>query len=467
MLFDSPIYLLSLLLVTGIYWRLRRGAQNWFLLAFSYFFYGWWDWRFLGLIALSTVVDYFCALGIHGATGARRRKTLLALSLLLNFGFLGFFKYCDFFATSLHDALGALGIHTSVTTLRILLPPGISFYTFQAVAYMVDVYRGQLQPTRSLRDYALFISFFPHLIAGPIQRPDHLLPQVRQSRALDWSRMTDGALLIASGLFRKCVIADSAAILANAAFSGALAPDNGTATLIGMYAFAWQIYGDFSGYSNIARGSAQLLGFHFMVNFRQPYLAESLQAFWRRWHVSLSTWLRDYLYIPLGGSRRGEARTYLNLMTTMVLGGLWHGANWTFVVWGWIHGLGLAIERKIGAGQRGPASLAGRAIRILVTFHIVCLAWLFFRAPDLGAAYKALASLAVWRWTDSLARASLALAAVSVIAISIDIIENLRNEETCCQRAGPNARLVALAITVIATLLFAAPQTQAFIYFQF
>ena len=229
------------------------------------------------------------------------------------------------------------------TVLAILLPPGISFYTFQEVAYIVDVYNRRLKPAKSLMDYALFISLFPHLIAGPIQRPSHLLPQVQNERKFNGDRFFSGLMLILSGLFRKCVIADNCALLANAAFAGKLGEPSLPVVLLGTYAFAWQIYGDFSGYSDIARGSAQLLGFHFMVNFRQPYLATSLQDFWRRWHISLSTWLRDYLYIPLGGSRGGEAKTNRNLMTTMLLGGLWHGANWTFVLWGGIHGVGLAV----------------------------------------------------------------------------------------------------------------------------
>src|SRR5208282_2231548 len=269
----------------------------------------------------------------------------LWLSLVINFAFLGLFKYFNFFVGSFAGGLNALGVHgVPLPILSIILPPGISFYTFQEVAYIVDVYHRKLEPADSLLDYALFISFFPHLIAGPIQRPGHLLPQVQQPRCFDTQRVYDGCVLIISGLFRKCVSADSCAQLANAAFDGKMGR-GGWVTLLGGYAFAFQIYGDFSGYSDIARGSAQLLGFHFMVNFRQPYLAIGLQDFWRRWHISLSTWLRDYLYIPLGGNRLGPGRTYVNLVTTMLLGGLWHGANWTFVFWGALHGGALAAER--------------------------------------------------------------------------------------------------------------------------
>jgi len=355
MLFDTPVYFAFLVLVVIAYWWLRhRYRQNVFLLAASYVFYGWWDWRFLGLIIASTIVDFFCAKAIEDTENVRARRVLLAISVTLNLTFLGAFKYFNFFADSFSALLHGLGVHIAPPVLRVILPPGISFYTFQELAYIVDVYHGRLKASRSLVDYALFISLFPHLIAGPIQRPSHLLPQVQRTRDLDYDRFFDGLLLILSGLFRKVVIADNCALLADAAFNGRLGPPSTVVVLIGVYAFSWQIYGDFSGYSDIARGSAQLLGFHFMVNFRQPYLATSLQDFWRRWHISLSTWLRDYLYIPLGGNQHGERQTYRNLLITMLLGGLWHGANWTFVIWGAIHGARLAVERA--AGQGGSAS---------------------------------------------------------------------------------------------------------------
>ena len=294
---------------------------------------------------VSTTLDYLIAHRIEDMANATRRKTFLIASLALNFAVLGFFKYFNFFADSTVHALEAIGFHNvPYQVLAIVLPPGISFYTFQEVAYIVDVYKGNVRAARSFVDYGLFISLFPHLIAGPIQRPSHLLPQVQHPRVFESATFYDGVMLILMGLVRKTVIADNCAHLANAAFTGRLGND-GWATAIGVYAFAWQIYGDFSGYSDLARGSAKLLGFDFMVNFRQPYLAVNLQDFWRRWHISLSTWLRDYLYIPLGGNRGSEAKTHRNLVVTMLLGGLWHGANWTFVVWGAIHGVGLSIER--------------------------------------------------------------------------------------------------------------------------
>ncbi len=306
MLFDTPIYFLFLFLVVLLYWRLSWRRQNVFLLCASYFLYGWWDWRFLLLMIFSTTIDYLIAQRIAEEGPGTRRRTLLIVSLCINFGLLGFFKYCNFFVGSFATMLSTLGMHNvPMVFLKIILPPGISFYTFQEVAYVVDVYKGELQPSRSFVDYGLFITLFPHLIAGPIQRPSHLLPQVQRPRAFRDQAFFDGCMLIISGLFRKTVIADSCANLANLAFDGRLG-SNCFSTLIGVYAFAWQIYGDFSGYSDLARGAAQLLGFHFMLNFRQPYFAGSLQDFWRRWHISLSTWLRDYLYFPLGGGCQRE-----------------------------------------------------------------------------------------------------------------------------------------------------------------
>ena len=347
MWFDTPAYVLFLILVVALYWRLGRKKQNVFLLAASYLFYGWWDYRFLLLMIGSTTIDFFIARAIGRTNRPSARRRLLITSVIINFAILGVFKYFNFFIDSSIHVFSALGLQVSRHVLRIILPPGISFYTFQEVAYIVDVYKGKLRASESFIDYALFISLFPHLIAGPIQRPNHLLPQVQKDRTFQEEGFFDGIMLILFGLFRKCVIADNCALLANAMFSGNFGKPNLCVLAIGTYAFAWQIYGDFSGYSDIARGSAQLLGFHFMVNFRQPYLATSLQDFWRRWHISLSTWLRDYLYIPLGGSAERGYKTYRNLLETMLLGGLWHGANWTFVIWGWLHGAGLAIERYL------------------------------------------------------------------------------------------------------------------------
>ncbi len=487
MFFDTPVYAVFLTLVVLAYWRLGWRSQNRMLLAASYLFYGWWDVRFLGLIAASTVVDYYCARFIAASEDATRRRLLLTLSLVVNLGFLAAFKYFDFFIDSFATVLTSLGFHSvPVTTLHILLPPGISFYTFQEVAYIVDVYHRKLEPADSLIEYALFISLFPHLIAGPIQRPSHLLPQVQAPRTFNQSTFFNGLLLILSGLFRKAVIADNCALVADAVFSGRLGPPNLATTMLGTYAFAWQIYGDFSGYSDIARGSAQLLGFHFMVNFRQPYLATSLQDFWRRWHISLSTWLRDYLYIPLGGNRYGEAMTYRNLMLTMLLGGLWHGANWTFVVWGGIHGVGLAAERGLGRlgsqkselrSQRSEVRTGSADVRPLfswrpwvariVVFHLVCLAWIFFRAESVSAAFAMLGGLGTFTWAPEYGVALRFLALFAIPLFVMDLVNESRAEEYVFEGAA-DTRRVAVGIAMMAVVaVFAANQLNAFIYFRF
>src|SRR5258708_2226212 len=424
MLFDSPAYFLFLIPVVLLYWRLNRRAQNVFLLLASYFFYGWWDWRFLALMIGSTAVDFLVAQKISLSRSAPNGRKWFIFSLILNFTILGVFKYFDFFAGSFVDALDRLGVHNiHLSLIRILLPPGISFYTFQEVAYIVDVYKGTIEASRSFFDYGLFISLFPHLIAGPIQRPGHLLPQVHQEPTFDADRFLDGLMLIFSGIIRKCVVADNCAVLANAIFGGQFGPSNFWLVLLGTYAFTWQVYGDFSGYSDIARVSAQLLGFHFMVNFRQPFLANRLQDFCRRWHISLSTWLRDYLYIPLGGSAGGQWKTTRNLFVTMALAGLWHVANWTLVLSRDIHGGLLSVERYFFPAKAksqnvtlpGPSTgfFSLWAQRIL-TFNILGLSLAFFRATSLTSAVQLLAGLSNFTWRSEYASAFLMLCLFSV-----------------------------------------------------
>jgi D-alanyl-lipoteichoic acid acyltransferase DltB (MBOAT superfamily) len=466
MLFDSAAYFAFLTLVVLVYWRLNWRAQNRYLLAASYFFYGWWDWRFLLLMIFSTVVDFTLAGKIDEAQDPRRRKVLLTMSLVMNFGFLGIFKYCNFFIDSMASLLQLLGAHhVPRGFLQIVLPPGISFYTFQEVAYIVDVYNRKLKPAKSLLDYALFISLFPHLIAGPIQRPSHLLPQVQHPRDFNTQKFFDGVMLICCGLFRKCVIADQCAVLANAAFAGRMG-HSFYSMCIGIYAFAWQIYGDFSGYSDMARGSAQLLGFHFMVNFRQPYFSRSLQDFWRRWHISLSTWLRDYLYIDyLGGNRKGAARTYVNLMATMLLGGLWHGANWTFVVWGGIHGAWLALERWLTRDEiRGYVP---SVVRHATTLMVVGVAWVFFRAPTIRDAFSLLSGFGHFEWRPEYHIALSFLAVVSATIILIDWRLEQTGEEYPFQNGHVLVPVTTAMVLLAIVAVFGATDSNAFIYFQF
>src|SRR6184192_2912049 len=438
MLFDSPAYFLFLIPVALVYWRLPHRAQNILLLLASYFFYGWWDWRFLALMIGSNTMDFLIAQKITAGRADSNRKKWFVLSLVLNFGILGVFKYFDFFTGSFSTALETLGIHhIPLPLIRVILPPGISFYTFQEVAYIVDVYKGRIAASRSFFDYGLFISLFAHLIAGPIQRPGHLLPQAQNERTFDPDRFFDGLMLIFSGLIRKCIVADNCALLVNAAFGGQLGPPNLWVVLLGTYGFAWQVYGDFSGYSDIARGCAQMLGFHFMVNFRQPFLAHRLQDFWRRWHISLSSWLRDYLYIPMGGSRAGEWKTVKNLFLTMVLAGLWHGANWTYVIFGAIHGIVLPIERfffpaktrpAAGSAPEPPAGFFALWAQRILTFNILCLSLAFFRATSLHAAAAFLAGLSNFAWRPEYASAFFMLCLYSVPLFLIDRSEEHTSE---------------------------------------
>ncbi|HKW89266.1 MAG TPA: MBOAT family O-acyltransferase [Candidatus Acidoferrales bacterium] len=477
MLFDSPAYFIFLIPVVMAYWRLGRRKQNVFLLLASYFFYGWWDWRFLGLMIGTTTIDFLIAPMIDPTRQDPNRKRWLVLSLLINFAVLGIFKYFDFFAGSFASAFHELGIHrVSIPLLHIILPPGISFYTFEEVAYMVDVFKGKVAPAKSFLDYGLFISLFPHLIAGPIQRPGNLLPQVQKDRAFDTDQFFDGLMLIFSGLFRKCVIADNCALLANAAFGGQFGQPSFWVVLIGVYAFAWQVYGDFSGYTDIARGSAQLLGFRLVVNFRQPYLANCLQDFWRRWHISLSTWLRDYLYIPLGGSRVVSWKVARNLMITLVLAGLWHGANWTYVIFGAIQGAVLVIERFLYSpkSQTNGATAPAKSVRFLhlwsqrvLTFNIFCLSLAFFRAASLRAAVQFLSGLSNFTWRSEYATAIFMLCLFSIPLFIADLLMEASNQEYPFAKTSYAFRTGLATASLVVLALLSGDTSNAFIYFQF
>jgi alginate O-acetyltransferase complex protein AlgI len=387
MVFNSLHFVWFFIVVYAAYRVLPHRAQNWLLLAASYYFYASWDWRFLGLLIASTLVDYSCALWMARATDQRRRRLLLWLSIGFNLTLLGFFKYFNFFADNLHGLFGALGWQVDFVTVRVLLPIGISFYTFMTMSYVIDVYRREIPPTRDLLDFAVFVGFFPHLVAGPILRASRLLPQIDAPRTITREQVRDGAWLIVWGYFQKVFVADNLAPLANAVFDPSTT-HTGINVLLGTYAFAFQIYGDFAGYSNIARGTSKLMGIELIENFRFPYFVRTPQDFWRHWHISLSTWLRDYLYIPLGGNRGSEWQTRRNLLLTMVLGGLWHGAAWTFILWGTYQGLLLVAYR---AAERAgalrpfhalPQSLA-RVLAWAVMFHLTCYGWLIFRARSL------------------------------------------------------------------------------------
>jgi alginate O-acetyltransferase complex protein AlgI len=523
------------------------------LLVVSYLFYGSWDYRFLFLILISTVIDFIGGLGVAGIdvsrrrqqalallilaasvllcsniqygrllaglTGGdlaaalaalphhlhdflvplatiavvfgyglalprlyalpedRRRKTFLTVSMVANLAILGFFKYCDFFITSFQGLIHTLGLpEVSAHTLGIILPAGISFYTFQAMSYTIDIYRGEAKPTESFRDFALFVCFFPHLVAGPIMRAHTLLPQVVNPRKRKPGDMEEGLLLVLIGLFKKIVIADNMAPIANAVFyrftDGHAPALSGSEVLVGLYAFAFQIYGDFSGYSSIARGISKWLGFELVINFRMPYLAVSPSDFWRRWHISLSTWLRDYLYIPLGGSRLGSLLTYRNLMITMVLGGLWHGANWTFVAWGVFHGAILCIFKLLNVSDSfDMTSIAGRLkwlARVVFMFHLTCLGWLLFRADSFGTVTQMLKVLVTNPHITGQA-----IAAFGLIAFHcglLFLIEWALDGEKRLDRlfkASWVTQGAAVGYLLLMMFIFHAGSAYEFIYFQF
>ena len=390
MLFNSLAYAVFLPVVLLIYYSLAHRAQNVFLLAASYVFYGWWDWRFLILVWISTLLDFGCSLGIESTRSPRLRRAFVLTAVTGNLCMIGAFKYFNFFADSLAALAAAAGFHIDAITLRVALPVGISFYTFQTMSYTIDVYRGRIRAVRNPVDFALYVTFFPQLVAGPIERASTLIPQIQSRRIVRHEQLASGMFLILLGLFKKMVIADNAAPLVERVFSDPAACSAGQ-LLGGLYAFSAQIYCDFSGYSDIARGSAHLLGFELTENFQQPYLARNITDFWRRWHVTLSSWLRDYLYIPLGGNRHGTLMTYRNLMLTMLLGGLWHGANWNFVVWGLWHGAGLGAMRLWKAAfPNVPDTPIVRALGVAVTVQFVCFGWVLFAAPDLPTAIQAL-----------------------------------------------------------------------------
>lgn len=397
MLFPTVEFAIFFLIAFALSWATHRSlvARKVVLLVASYIFYGWWDWRFVFLLAQCSVVNYMLALAMESVAKERSRKIIMGVAVVFNLGVLGFFKYWGFFLSSLNDVLLAMGFARDLKIMSVLLPIGVSFFTFQGISYVTDVYRKQIKATTSILDMLLLTSFFPHLVAGPIVRASEFLPQLAAPADPARLRATRAFLLIGLGLFKKVVIAHYLAVeLVNPVFES---PSTyGTVdVLFAIYGYAVQIYCDFSAYSDIAIGLAFLFGFKFPKNFNQPYRSLSLQDFWRRWHMSLSSFLKDYLYIPLGGSRGGELLTYRNLFLTMVLGGLWHGAAWTFALWGVLHGGGLAVERfmksYVGSINMSPV---GKMVRLILVFHFVCLTWVFFNAESFGIALEYLSSLA-------------------------------------------------------------------------
>ncbi len=470
MAFNSIQYLVFLALVVGIYPLLRRRGQNILLLVASYVFYGAWDWRFLSLLWISTGTDFYVGRAMGHHEDARSRKRLLLVSMVVNLGILGVFKYYDFFTNSAAALLQAVGLGADWPTLHVLLPVGISFYTFQTMSYTIDVYRRRIEPSEDPLAFAVFVAFFPQLVAGPIERARHLLPQFSVRRRIARGDDLATALhLIGLGLFKKVVIADAVAPHVDKAFAGA--DSAGWITLVvGVVGFALQIYGDFSGYSHIARGSARLLGIDLMVNFNQPYLSRNITHFWRTWHISLSTWLRDYLYIPLGGNRGSRWATYRNLMLTMLLGGLWHGAAWTFVAWGALHGGLLALHRRFRSSTAGTELDMPRMRdlpAVLATFVAVTLTWVFFRADTFTEAWAYLGGIVSLRPGPVERTAVWIVVPALIVAVAIDLAQRKARRHEALMAWPRLVRGLAYGSAAVAFIVFSGSAPVPFLYFQF
>ena len=403
MLFNSIEFSVFLPIIFTLYWFIgvkNIKCQNLLLLFASYVFYGWWDWRFLSLIIFSSSVDYYVGFRLNKTNNNTKRKILLLTSIIVNLGFLGFFKYFNFFAESFADAFTILGYHIEPSRLSIILPVGISFYTFQTLSYSIDVYNRKMEPTKNIITFFAFVSFFPQLVAGPIERAINLLPQFYKQRKFDYFKATDGMRQILWGLFKKVVIADNCAVYANMIFNNSDTLSGSTLVLGALY-FSIQIYGDFSGYSDIAIGTSRLFGFNLKKNFSFPYFSRDIAEFWRRWHISLSTWFRDYLYIPLGGSKFGTWISTRNIFIIFIISGFWHGANWTFIIWGALNALyylPLLLFKKnrvntdTVAQEKHLPSLK-ELLQMSITFILTVFAWIFFRAKDIGHAFDYISTI--------------------------------------------------------------------------
>lgn len=509
MVFNSIPYLFFLPTVLGLYWLLPRKGQNTLLLAAGYVFYGWWDYRFLAFMWFSTITDYTVGRWLASTSDERKRKRIFAISLCVNLGVLGFFKYFNFFASSLGQVLDSVGLHADVPTLKLILPVGISFYTFHGISYTFDVYRREIEPERNLRDFACFIAYFPQLVAGPIGRAMIQLPQFANDRERpSRNDFRSGLFLILLGLFKKVVIADALAPFVDRIFNHS-GSAGWPALLTAFYGFGLQIYGDFSGYSDIARGSSRLFGIELLRNFEQPFLSRSMTELWRTWHISLSTWLRDYVFLPLGGSRVGPIRIYANLMILMLVSGLWHGAAWTYVMFGFINGLFLVLEKiqlqrrhvpetdtTIGGpvgtlpiDARHETSAEKSAIKTsrrkeaplpppfrlryvpsaFKTFTMFCFPAMFLRSPNLSGAWDFLVGLVTLRASPfPLDQNIIALVVLSAIALfTIDIVQrNARDETPVIEWALPQRALV-YGFFIVAILIWTGGRPTTFFYFQF
>jgi D-alanyl-lipoteichoic acid acyltransferase DltB (MBOAT superfamily) len=475
MLFPTTDFAIFFAVVFALHWVLNphRRAWKWFMLAASYAFYAWWDWRLVWLLALVSAIAQIGALWVERQEDERRRRRRLGVAVVALLLPLAWFKYYGFFALSLANAFDSIGLSAPMPLLQMILPVGISFYTFMAISYVVDVSRLEITPAPWL-DLFVYLAFFPHLVAGPIVRGEELLPQLRRFRDPGSIDVARAAYLIFGGLFKKVVVSSFLAAQIVDPVFGAPSAHSAIETLFAIYGYAILIYTDFSAYSDIAIGVALLLGVEFPPNFDRPYSATSLRDFWHRWHMTLSRWLRDYLYIPLGGSRRGEVRTAVNVMVTMLLGGLWHGAGWTFLVWGGLHGGGQVVgryraRRRVARGVApGPVS-AGEVLRAkVVTFHLVCLGWVFFRADSIASAFEVLGRL-VRGWGEG---TGLVTPMVVAAIAGMLIVQNLPRTpadrlQLVFSRIGPVLQGAALAVVLFAITVLGQQGVAPFIYFQF
>ncbi len=539
MIFNSLTFWAFIALFVPIYFALKGNPRLWLSLIASYVFYGWWDWRFLTLISLSTFIDYYLGAFIRDASLLRKQNTwthvfgygvlmamlclvmnflsanfyaslpyldywwfptiglwlaflvmfltdkvsnqnnrgyrMMVVSMVLNLGFLGFFKYFNFFSDSFANLMNQFGVSASWNTLNIILPVGISFYTFQSMSYTIDVYRKHLEPELNYLKFATFVAFWPQLVAGPIVRAADFLPQFQKDHDFHWDRIITGTGRVLWGFFKKCVVADSLAPFVDQTFAE---PNAFTSInlLIGVFFYAFQIYCDFSGYSDIAIGFARILGFDFMENFKKPYFSQNFSEFWSRWHISLSSWLRDYLYIPLGGNRHGNLATYKNNMLTMLLGGLWHGANWTFVFWGLLHGMYLIGQRLLGKpfgtlmnGLRFPGFLK-LSINIALTFFFTCLAWIFFRASSFSKASDVISGIAGFEGFSfvNVMNKFMVMKGFLLIGILLAVeISDIKMNWNGIAYRNPSFRIAAYATLLLLIVFFGTFGSGAFIYFQF
>lgn len=487
MLFNSINFLIFLPIVFFLYWFVANKsnkAQNILLLAASYFFYACWDWRFLFLLIFSTLLDYFTGLKMSLAENQKEKKFWFWLSIIINLGFLGTFKYFNFFAASFAAAIESVGLHINPWTINVILPVGISFYTFHGLSYVIDIYNGKIKAEKNFIDYGVFVSFFPLLVAGPIERATHLLPQIQQKRTFDYSKAVNGLRQILWGFFKKVVIADQCATYADMIFSH---PDyySGFTLVMGALFFTFQIYCDFSGYSDIALGTAKLFGIDLLRNFAFPYFSRDIAEFWRRWHISLSSWFRDYLYIPLGGSKGGTLQKIRNTFVIFIVSGFWHGANWTFIAWGALNAI-YFLPLLLTSSNRNHLEIVAKGktfpsikefISILTTFSLTALAWIFFRSDNFSTALLFIKNLFTGLFVKTAYIQSIAFFnkqigfyIVILLLIFLFIEWMGREQQFAIEKLGLKwkrpIRLLFYYLIILTVIWFSGKQQQ-FIYFQF